>query len=147
MREFLEYYFFENKAKDLASAQKIYFEQKNLSNEDKNAILALSLETLSFFNVQNLYDLFSQIKNEAEELPTLVIYLPFKTDEAAKNKIGLWVRGNLNKKNLLVDFKYEPSLSAGPAFSYGGIYKDFSLREKLIKNKEEIKVLISKYLN
>lgn len=89
------------------------------------------------FTKDNLYQLFAGLDREIAQLKPLTIYLAFESDEKAVELIGKYARKTFNA-NLLLDIKYNPSLTAGAALAHAGVYKDYSLRAVIEEKKEEI---------
>ncbi len=97
------------------------------------------------FDKDNVYEYFSIAESEIEDLTTLIIYLPFQTDEHIEAQIGELTRKIFNP-NLMLDCKYDPNLIAGCALVWKGIYKDYSLRVKIEERKAEVLESFKKYL-
>jgi hypothetical protein len=98
---------------------------------------ALSPEFLNQFNKDNVYQVFKDLEVEVEKIQTMVLYVAVGLPEKETDEIGAFLR-KLTGKLLLVDIKVDPSLLAGCAFVWNGIYKDYSLRKKIEENRNEI---------
>lgn len=96
------------------------------------------------FNKDNVYKIFSDLEKQVSSLKTLTIYLTFEPDDLSLSQMGNFAR-KLFGNSLLLDVKYDPSLIAGTAFAWKGVYKDYSLRAKIGSRKTEILESFKKY--
>lgn len=90
------------------------------------------------FTKDNVYKIFDDLEKLISQLQVLTIYLPIETNENISLQIGSFARKTLQNPTLLLDTKLDPFLIAGPAFSWKGVYKDYSLRSRIEEKKEEI---------
>lgn len=98
------------------------------------------------FTKDNIYDIFSAIEKTGSNLPILTLYLPFEPNEATQNQLGTMTRTAFNFPTLLLDIKLDPNLIAGPALSWKGIYKDYSLRAKLAEKRQDLSKEFRRFL-
>jgi len=112
-------------------------QEKWLEKFDKNL--------LSGMNSQMYSSLTERIEKFIESIVPLTIYLVIVPDEDMVQKIGIWLRQNLNQPRLVFDYKIDPRLIGGCAIVYKGVYKDLSLRAKISDNKEKIMGEFRKY--
>lgn len=96
------------------------------------------------FNASNLSDTFIQLEKSIASLKTLTLYLTFEPDDEALSQIGQAIRKLFGQ--LLLDIKYDPSLIAGAALVWQGVYKDYSLRSKIEDKKGMILQSFKKFL-
>ncbi|MBI4009338.1 F0F1 ATP synthase subunit delta [Candidatus Roizmanbacteria bacterium] len=108
-----------------------------LNQQDEYFLKSLPPLFFNKFNKNNVYKLFNDLENQIKKLPTLTIYLTFETDDQTLSQIGEFIRETLNP-SLMLDVKLDPSLIAGAALSWKGVYRDYSLRAKLEEKKGEI---------
>lgn len=73
---------------------------------------------------------FQKAEKEIREIEPLVIFLPFDLPEEKIPQLGALVRQNFGPK-FLMEIKYDPSLIAGAALAWKGIYKDYSVKSKI----------------
>lgn len=116
-----------------------------LSPEDQNWINSLPPESLEYFNKTNLYETLRLMEDAALNAQVLILYLSFEADEQSVKMIADKTRTLLNRP-ILLGIKYDPHLIAGLALSLNGIYKDYSLREKIEERKAEILGSFKKFL-
>lgn len=90
--------------------------------------------------IENLKDNLPKAVKTLEQIPPVVLYLPFELPEANLKEIALSLRAIL--PNALLEIKYSTFLIAGCALSYRGIYKDYSIKAKLGEKREEIEKLL-----
>lgn len=129
LREYLNQSFFSKKY-DFSS-------QSYVDKEDLEWIKNLDEQFLKQFKAESLDQTLDSLLEEAKKLPVLVIYIPVDFPDEEINRISQNVRQNLNK-TILIDFKLDPTLLAGCAFVWNGVYKDYSLRKKIDANRESI---------
>ena len=116
-----------------------------LNQKDEAFLKSLPESFFNEFNKDNIYNLLNDLENRIKKLPSLTIYLTFETDDQTLSQIGEFARKTYNP-SLMLDVKLDPSLIAGTAFSWKGVYKDYSLKAKLAEKKEEILQSFKKYL-
>ena len=111
--------------------------REQFSPSDQIFLNSLPKAFVQKFSKDNLSQIFSQTEESLNNLSLLTIYLPFEPiDEAVKN-IAVKARGLFNQ-NLILDIKYNPSLIAGCALAWKGIYRDYSLRSRIESQKNKI---------
>lgn len=88
------------------------------------------------FKTDNVNTLLPELSRAINSKEICVIYLPFVLPEPEIEKLGLWFKGI--SANQLIEIKYDGGLIGGVAFSYKGIYQDFSLKEKIKENNTKI---------
>lgn len=111
--------------------------QDELNQEDLDFLNSLDEKFLSNFNKINLYQVFDALEESLNKISPLVIYLPFEIGHKESFQIGIWLRKNYGK-NFLFEVKFDPSLIAGCALVWNGIYKDYSLKAKIAENQVQI---------
>jgi len=89
------------------------------------------------FTKLNIYQLLSKLEKNIKELRVLTVYLSFEMPDSEKDKLGSYLRANF-KTDLIFEIKLDPNLIGGAAFSWKGIYKDYSLRSRIDQNHEQI---------
>lgn len=114
-------------------------------NSDIAWIKSLDQNILSSINSSNLNEVFDQLETEVKRINVLTVYLPVDFDEDQQNQIGLYVQNNFSQKPL-IDIKLDPTLIAGCALVWNGIYKDYSLRKRIQDNKEKLLSQMKQFL-
>ena len=117
----------------------------SLADRDMLWINALPKDFLAKFDKDNSSRQISALENKIKELPLLTLYLPFEASEEAIRIIGSMTR-QLFQSQLLLDIKYDPTLLAGVALVWKGVYKDYSLRSRIEERKKEISDSFKKFL-
>lgn len=95
-----------------------------------------------YINRDNVYQVFEAAEKEIKAIPALVIYLPIELPSEQLIILGNYVRKFFNNDHFLIEVKLDPTLLAGPAFVWQGIYKDYSIRQKLLENHQAILEII-----
>ncbi len=97
-------------------------------------------------------DVLSKVEQEIDQVPELVIFTAGELSEEQKKEVGQKARElfgrNLpaGRQGIFLDFKVNPALLAGAAVSFGGEYRDYSLKAKFEEKKEEIQEIYKKFL-
>lgn len=121
----------------------LYFADQTISKdnvydqEGLNWINTLGQDFLSHFNKDNVYSLFEALEKQSSQLNSLTIYFAIPLPDEELAQVGRWLRSNIDK-NLLFDAKINPELIGGCALVYKGIYKDYSLKNKINLNRNDI---------
>lgn len=109
-----------------------------ISPADLNWLQSLPADFYQKFNKDNVYKIFTGIESVISKFTTLTIYLTFEPDTITLGQIGTYCRKTFNSPYLMLDTKLDPTLVAGTALVWKGIYKDYSLRAKIAARKGEI---------
>lgn len=118
----------------------------DLSAEDQKWLSALDQNTIAQINKDNVYELFTSIEKKIDSLPVIVMYLPFDAPEIEVAKYGTKARQNFGT-SILLDIKYDPTLIAGCALVWKGVYKDYSIKSVLKEKHDEIMSSFRETLN
>lgn len=105
----------------------------------------LGKEFLDQFTPENTQQLFEQAEQELKNIKPLVIYLPVELPHIEISRLGQHLREDYGPKFLL-DIKLDPTLIAGAAFVWGGVYRDYSLKQKISENREKILDTLREYI-
>lgn len=97
------------------------------------------------FTKDNVYKLFEDAEKAIKDIKPLMIYLAVEIPEVEIAKIGQYLRQTYGN-NFLMEIKIDPSLIAGTAFVWNGIYKDYSLRQKITDNRQAILSTLKGYI-
>lgn len=110
-------------------------------NSELDWLKSLGDEFYSQFNSQNVYQMFEELERKVESISPLTIYLGFEPPKEEIANIGLWLRKN-TKGNDIFDLKLDYGLIGGCALVKNGTYKDYSLKNKLKENTNQIGAII-----
>lgn len=108
-------------------------------------LISLGADFLKNFNRDNVYQTFDELEKEIKSIKPLTIFLPFEMSEEALIKIGKYLRSSFGS-NFLFEVKIDPELIAGTALVWNGIYKDYSVRQKIVENRGKILAMLQEYL-
>lgn len=120
-------------------------ESKELDKEEAAWVDSLGPDFLSQFKRDDFHEVFEELDKSISALQPLVIYLAFDPGPSQIILIGAWLRQNYNK-TFIFDIKIDPSLIAGCAFIWRGVYKDYSLKGRLQENQDKISSAFKSYL-
>lgn len=115
------------------------------SAEDSTWLKSLPSPIYQKFTKDNIYEIFSELEEDSKKLPILTMYLSFEADDPVFAQIGTLVRKTFDS-SVLLDGKFDPTLIAGCALSWKGIFRDFSLRAKIKAEEAEILESFKKFL-
>lgn len=118
----------------------------NLAPQDLDWLKSLPSGFYQNFTKDNVYQVFTNLEGEIPKLKILIMYLSFEPDDVTLNQIGQASRKAFASPLLLLDIKLNPILIAGPALSWKGVLRDYSLKAKLTERKEEILQSFKKFL-
>ncbi len=98
-------------------------------------------------NQMNAYQVLGNLEKEIKKMSTLTLFIAFSMPDEEVNRLGVWLRMvMITRPNLLLEIKIDPNLLAGCALSWKGIYRDYSLRQRIETNKEKIIANLKNYL-
>lgn len=117
-----------------------------LSTQDSTWLKSLPESFYQKFNKDNVYEIFSGLEKEMENLKILNLYLSFEPDEVTANQIGSVARRTFNLPALLLDIKVDPNLIAGTALVWKGVRRDYSLKAKLEEKRQELSEEFRRFL-
>lgn len=121
---------------------------ENTGNEDPvmtKWVLDLDPAVYSDINPQNIYAVFDNLEKSIKDCEPLIIYLPYELPEEQIIEIGQKLRTDYGK-NFLMDIQIDPGLIAGVALSYKGIYKDTSVKQRIMDQRKEVLAEFRKYI-
>ncbi len=111
----------------------------NLKDEDVEAesewLNSLDKQLLDRFTEKNLNKTFEKALEKLQQKGVLVIYFAFEPSRDLLLDVANWLRKNISP-TLLFDSKYDPTLIAGCAFVWKGVYHDYSIRGKIADNRK-----------
>lgn len=118
---------------------------KDLSDADLIWISSLPKDFLTRFNKDNLSQIFSELEAKINQIQTLIIYIPFESNDEIAKAISTKIKETFQKQ-ILLDIKLDPGLIGGCALSFKGIYKDFSIRARIEEKKSELSKNFKQFL-
>ncbi len=114
---------------------------KRISNqyisEELKILRSFNKDFFSLFDKNNLNQNLKELENHINATKTIIIYVPFDMPDSELERLGVWVKKNLGSQTIF-ELSFDPSLIGGCALSYNGIFKDYSLRQKIKDNREKI---------
>lgn len=101
----------------------------------------------SFFKLFTAVNIDNQVKilaKSIESSQTYLIYIPVELPDEEQDRLGKWFKENVSKE-CLVEFNYDPDLIGGCAISSNGVYKNYSISQKIHDNKDSIIQALTSY--
>lgn len=111
---------------------------------DKDWLNSSGEDFFKQFHNQDVYQLLSQLEQAVIAIPPLTIFIAFDLPEEEVTRLGIWLRQNSSIQ--LFEIKLNPDLIAGCALSLKGVYKDYSLKDKIDQNKAAILESLKSYI-
>lgn len=170
LKAFLDFkFFYKNNYQSIKQAMDEY---SKVTNEEKTKIDKIDYAWLYTINEQmfldfkpeNIQQVLSEIEQEIVNQKIVIIYLSFDPEnyqstlelsEIANtansfelrdvpHEIGNWCKANIDKK-ILMEIKIDPNIIGGCALSINGVYKDYSVRARMVENKDAIIKSLSEF--
>lgn len=98
------------------------------------------------FNQQNFKSGLQEIEKKLKDSKTILIDLPIDLPKEYITQVGQYLRDKLNL-NYFMEIKINPSLIAGAAIGFNGVYKDYSVKGKIADNKTTIINIFKTFLS
>ena len=114
------------------------------SEADAHAIKEWGEPVLTAFSQNNVGPLIKELQTAAEQLPTLMIYLPCTLPERELETIAQWCREERAPRTML-DVHIDVSVVGGCAFVSGDTYQEISFRSRIKDSPQLITHLLEAY--
>ena len=106
-------------------------------------ILIVHLSNQNIVDKESAIATLTELTEALEGIESLELTLAFEPTEAVTNTLYSWVAENVDK-NVVLDFRRNPSIMSGDLVSYKGKYGDFSgakdLKEAFVGLRKELKI-------
>jgi|SRR5581483_10184539 len=106
--------------------------------EEKDSVWAAITKT-------NFSEIFEVLEKKVREVNPLVLFIPILLPTNEVENLVRKVRADMGRP-VLLDIRLDPDLIGGAAIAWNGIYKDYSLRQKIKDNHETILASFQKYI-
>lgn len=133
--------------KDVFEAVKKDYSQQSFHphfQPDINYFENLPEDFFSGFIPEHANTQLEQLEKQIEEAKAVLVYVPFEMPENEIENLGKWFKQNMGGL-VLFDLVFDPGLIGGCALSLNGIYKDYSLRQKIADNKQAVLQQLTEY--
>ena len=110
---------------------------KDMVIEELDWLNTYGVQFLNMFEKENFYQNFVKIEERVNAIHPLTVYIAFEVGDEEIKQIGSRVR-DMYSNNLVLDLKYDPTLIGGCAFIWNGVYKDYSIKSKIVADKTKI---------
>lgn len=111
---------------------------------DVPGLLELVPKALEMLTAENLSEQMVKLREGADILPVLIVYVPVIFDAEAIAQLGIWCREN-KSKILMLDVQVDSGTVGGCSFVAANTLVDYSLRTKMLEHKGIVKELLSSY--
>jgi hypothetical protein len=111
---------------------------------DAQALCALIPKSLEILSAENLSEHMKKLREGADILPVLIVYVPVIFDAEAITQLGVWCREN-KSKILMLDVQVDSGTVGGCSFVSANVLHDYSLRTKMMEHKGLVKELLASY--
>lgn len=122
------------------------FNEKEYDPTDLKWLQSLGEEFLKNFQAKNASLTLSKLEAEFKKLKVLTVYVPFEIPDTEANQLGQWLRQTIGE-TMMFEVRIDPDLIGGAAFSWKGVYKDYSLRQTISERRSEILETFKGYVN
>lgn len=123
------------------------FRTEDLTDREQTLITAIKQEkVLESITKDRLTDFLKELQAETEKINILVIFTAVALNEESTDEVVKKVRLMISNQ-ILVDFRLDPTLVAGCALIWKGVYKDYSLKSRIEQNREQILSQFKSYIN
>ncbi len=116
-----------------------------LGKEDADWINTIDKSLLDELNGKNYDQIFQSVEEKIKQIQPLTIFVPLAFSNDQVIEIGLYLRRTYGS-NFLMETKIDPSLIAGAALSWKGIYKDYSLKKRMEDQKPLVLNALKQYI-
>lgn len=141
IREFLNYLFFDLQLSSEPSGRIDQFLKSQnldpLASQEAKILSQLGDDFYKTFSPKNLTTQFKMMEDALSSIQEVIVHLPFEMPEEEVERLGEWFKKNLGEESLF-NLNLDPSLIGGAALSYKGVYRDYSLKQKIAENKVKI---------
>lgn len=134
---------------------KVYFEAKffsgaakipeNIEENDKIWLEKIIKEIEKKITKDNLAQTISQLEEQSAKIKPLSLFVPLIIPALELEKLGKRVRADFGEK-LVLDIRLDPLVIAGAAVAFKGVYKDYSVAQKIKDNRETILASFQTYI-
>ena len=114
-------------------------------DEQQTWLQSLDTNIYRHFTQENVYKTFDDLEKAVKQINPLVIYVPIEIPDKELTKLGEKLRQDYGK-NFLMEVRIDPTLIAGPSLVWNGIYKDYSLRQKINDSRQTILSTLQEYM-
>ncbi len=114
------------------------------SVREKQWLDNLPIDLFNRFNQNSLHNIFTRAEENIKSIQPLIIFLAFELPETEISTLGAYLRQDFGS-HFLIELRINPYLIAGAAFSWKGIYKDYSLQQKISDNHQAILKVLEEY--
>lgn len=113
--------------------------------EDIEWLETLPTEFYQQFTPTTIYQVMTQLEKDLKSIKPLTIYIAFDLPNTEAARLGKWIRKTFHPQ-MVFETRIDPSLLAGCALSWNGIYHDYSLRSQIEQNKSRILTSIKRFI-
>jgi hypothetical protein len=114
------------------------------ASERERAVAGALGDEVGRLSKETMYPVFDEAQKKVKTLPFLAVSIPIPADEATVERIGSWIRTNVNE-NVIIDIAVDPKMVGGCAFAYRGFLYEYALHRTIEKNKEKIRSMLNDY--
>lgn len=118
--------------------------KKTLSQEDKKFFLGWSVSFLNELTPENFPNFIEGVESMLYELDTIPVWLAFTPKYELEKKIYMFFAEKI-KGNFLLSIHVDKSIIGGVVFEYKNSLYNYSIRQKVLDSKTDVKKIISAY--
>lgn len=119
--------------------------KQNLPPDDLAWLEAVDTKVVAGLTGANFETIFKATEEAIRNILPLTVFVPFALPDQQSNEIGRKLRESYGDQ-FLMEVKIDPSLIAGCALAWKGIYQDFSLKKRIETQKQVILNTLKQYI-
>lgn len=115
------------------------------SLENQEWLNRLDPHLLEGITRNNIDTVFTGLTETVKKTAPLIIFLPFEIPRPELIQLITYLRQSYGPA-FLAEVKFDPNLIAGASFVWKGVYKDYSIHQRIDDNRSEIITMFQKYI-
>lgn len=143
---FSKRFFKEHKEESLKDSFRVFMSENNVGEALQQSLLNLPDDFFAYFTAENLNDTLKSLEEEVEQKPLLTLYVPTILPPSEVEKLGNWVRENI-QQGLFLDLRVDAAVVGGCAFVWNGVHHDYSFKQHFEEKRNEIRNLVRSFSN
>lgn len=106
---------------------------------------SLDPRLLEPINGHNIDQIMNSIEEAVGKIDPLIVFLSFEIERPQLEELVKTLRQSYGPE-FLVEIKFDPNLIGGAALVWKGVYKDYSVHQRITDNREQIIRMFQKYI-
>lgn len=146
LQEFSEYANYNRRLaedREVSGELRDFLTRKELDSRQIEALLKWGEEVWRAVVSGGAIGSLSDLSEDFDKLPVVVLYVPTKLLAEELDRLGAWLRRQTGE-SILLDVRESPKVAGGCAFSWRGVYYDYSFASRLSsKRHQQVVAMVS----